>query len=510
MSSPPPPAAAVGARSALLLLLVINLFNYLDRQVLSAVLPKIKLDAAMMDPADPLLQTKLGLLTSAFMVSYVLFAPLFGWLDGRGVRRWVVLGIGVTGWSIASGCSGLAGGYWVLLLTRCCVGVGEGAYGPVASAMLADIFPQSARGKVMAWFNMAIPVGSALGFVIGSQVAEWAGWRGAFVVTFSGLLLGAACFFRKEFPRQAATLEARPKYSAVLTQLVRNRSFLFCCLGMTAVTFVMGGVAAWLPVYVFEREARFALSPKAVETLRTGDGFVRSDGTPVVPEAVTAKLAAAATDEVKTVHQLRERLKGVMGEDDFRQYSAWVVDAAPVKDSISAGRVGLIFGAILVVAGFTATAAGAWLGEWLKRRVKGPYFLVSGLGALAAFPFVLLLLYTPFPLAWAFVFLAVFGLFLYTGPAFTLLANVTTPAIRATAFAINILVIHALGDAISPTILGFIADASNLHTAILASSVLVLVGGGLWLWGMRREADDTANANALTPPATGSAAPPTP
>jgi MFS family permease len=484
-----------GARSALALLLGINLFNYLDRQVLSAVLPKIKLDAAMIDPADPFVQTKLGLLTSAFMVSYMLFAPLFGWLDGRGVRRWLILGVGVTGWSLASGFSGLAGTYWVLLLTRCCVGIGEGAYGPVASAMLADVFPRSARGKVMAWFNMAIPVGSALGFVIGSQVAEWAGWRGAFVFTFSGLLLGAVCFLRKEFPRPAA-VEARPAYSAVLRTLVRTRSFVLCCLGMTAVTFVMGGVAAWMPVYVFEREARFALTPVAVEKLRTGDGFVRSDGSPVVPEAVTANLAAVVSADELTVRQLRDKLKATLSDDDFRQYSAWVIDAAPVDGSMTAGRVGLIFGAILVVAGFTATAAGAWLGEWLRRRVSGAYFLVSGTGAVAAFPFILALLYTPFPLAWLFVFLAVFGLFLYTGPAFTLLANVTTPAVRATAFAVNILVIHALGDAISPTILGGIADASDLHTAFLSTSVLVLVGGGLWLAGMRHEANDTSRAEA--------------
>ncbi len=491
MASSPITAPAPGARLALSLLLGINLFNYIDRQVLSAVLPKIKLDAAMMDPADPFIQTKLGLLTSAFMVAYMVFAPIFGWLDGHGYRRWVILGIGVTGWSIASGCSGLAGGYWVLLLTRCCVGIGEGAYGPVASAMLSDIFPQAARGKVMAWFNMAIPVGSALGFVIGSQVAEWAGWRGAFVFTFSGLLLGAMCFLRKEFPRPAANVEARPGYLAVLKTLAHNRSFVLCCLGMTAVTFVMGGVAAWMPVYVFEREARFALTPAVVETLRTGDGFVRSDGTPVVPEAVTAKVNAVASDDVLTVHQLRDKLKTAMGDDDFRQYSSWVIDAAPVKDSMTAGRVGLIFGGILVVAGFTATAAGAWLGEWLRRRVRGAYFLVSGVGALAAFPFILALLYVPFPLAWVFVFLGVFGLFLYTGPAFTLLANVTTPTIRATAFAVNILVIHALGDAISPTILGGIADASDLHTAFLSTSGLVLVGGGLWLWGMRYEAGDT-------------------
>jgi predicted MFS family arabinose efflux permease len=343
----------------------------------------------------------------------------------------------------------------------------------------------------MAWFNMAIPVGSALGFVIGSQVAEWAGWRGAFMFTFSGLVLGAVCFLRKEFPRPKVQANVNLNYGAVLQLLSRNRSFVLCCLGMTAVTFVMGGVAGWLPVYVFEREAKFALTSGAVTNLRSGEGFVRSDGSRVVPESVTAKLDGVVSDEVLTVHQLRDKLRAAMGDDDFRQYSAWVIDAALVKEWMTAW-IGTIFGGILVVAGFTATAAGAWLGEWLKRRVRGAYFLVSGAGALAAFPLVLGFLYCPFPLAWVFVFFAVFGLFLYTGPAFTLLANVTSPNVRATAFAVNIFVIHFFGDAFSPAILGGIADVSDLHTAFLSTSALVLVGGGLWLWGMRYEAADTA------------------
>jgi MFS transporter, Spinster family, sphingosine-1-phosphate transporter len=487
MTSPLP-----GARSALALLLAINLFNYLDRQVLSAVLAKIKLDASMMDPADPWLQTKLGLLSSAFMVAYMVFAPLFGWLDGRGVRRWVILGLGVTGWSIASGCSGLASGYWLLLLTRCCVGIGEGAYGPVASAMLSDVYPAKDRGRVMAWFNMAIPVGSALGFVVGAVVGDWLGWRPAFLFTFSGLVLGLLCFVRKEFPRPAVVAKGGPGYLAVLKQLRGNRSFVLCCLGMTAVTFVMGGVAAWLPVYVFEREARFVLNDDAVKKRKGEDGFMRSDGLPAVPPTVTEKLKASGDEQ--SVHQLRERLKQEMGDDDFRQYSAWVIDAATAGGSLTSGRVSLIFGVLLVVAGLTATPLGAWLAGRLQGRVRGPFLLVSGVGALAAFPFVVGLLFVPFPWAWGCAFVAVFGLFLYTGPAFTLLANVTTPAIRATAFAINILVIHALGDAISPAILGAVADVSDLHTAILGSSALILVGGGLWLWGMRYEAADTARA----------------
>src|SRR5579859_6289737 len=88
--------AVPGAKAALAILLTINLFNYIDRQILSAVLPRLQLDGNIISPTDPDPNGKLGLLTSAFMVSYMIFSPLFGWLDGRGVRRWIILGIGVT------------------------------------------------------------------------------------------------------------------------------------------------------------------------------------------------------------------------------------------------------------------------------------------------------------------------------------------------------------------------------------------------------------------------------
>lgn len=512
MASPPPPpvAPARGAWSAFALLLVINLFNYIDRQVLSAVLAKIKLDPSMLDPADPWIQTKLGLLTSAFMVSYMVLAPIFGWLDGRGLRRWVILGIGVTGWSVASGCSGLAGAYWVFLLTRCFVGIGEGAYGPVASAMLADIFPQRLRGTVIAVFNMAIPIGSALGFVLGGWLGAKYGWRSAFLFTLSGLILGVLCFMRREFPRTIAVEQRKPKYREVLKSLVRNRSYLLCCVGMTAVTFVMGGLASWLPVYVFEREARFQLSPAAVEKLRAGADFLRADGSPVVPAEVTAKLAVVSSEEVQDVHAFRMRVRDSLGDADFKQYSEWVLDAAAADGSVTTSDIGLYFGVILVLAGLTATPAGTFFAWLLGKRFGGANFLVSGIGALVGFPLAVAFLFLPFPFAWVAVFGAVFALFVYTGPMYTMLANVTTPEVRATAFAWNILLIHALGDAISPTILGGIADASNLHTSFLMSSVLLVVGGVIWLWGARYEGTDTARAGEATPLSADPAAPPKP
>lgn len=494
-TAPPPDAPVRGAWSAFALLMAINLFNYIDRQVLSAVLAKIKLDPSMLDPSDPWIQTKLGLLTSAFMVSYMVLAPIFGWLDGHGYRRWVIVGIGVTGWSIASGCSGLAGAYWVFLLTRCLVGVGEGAYGPVASAMLTDIFPMRLRGTVIAAFNMAIPVGSALGFVLGGWLGARYGWRSAFLFTFGGLVLGVLCFLRREFPRPPAVEQNATSYRQALQSLGRNRSFVFCCAGMIAVTFVMGGLASWLPLYVFEREARFQLSPAAVEKLRTGVDFLRDDGSPVVPAEVAGKLDAVATLEVQDVHAFRQRVRGTLGDADFKQYSEWVFDAAAADGSVTTSDIGFIFGVILVLAGLTATPTGTFFSWLLGKRFGGANFLVSGVGALIGFPLTLGFLFLPFPYAWVAVFGAVFALFVYTGPMYTMLANVTTPEVRATAFAWNILLIHALGDAISPTILGSVADASSLQTSFVVSSALLVAGGAIWLWGARYEAADTRRAS---------------
>src|SRR4051812_16308419 len=146
---------APGAHAALALLLSINLFNYIDRQVLSAVLPKLEFDAALFDPADENLKLKLGSLTTAFFVAYMLLSPVFGRL-GDTWSRWALVGIGGIVWSLAGGASGLAPGWGMLRAPRCFVGMGGAAYGPVAPAMLSDLYPERQRGKVMAWFYMAI------------------------------------------------------------------------------------------------------------------------------------------------------------------------------------------------------------------------------------------------------------------------------------------------------------------------------------------------------------------
>lgn len=434
-----------GARGALLLLLAINLFNYIDRQVLAAVVPDIRrafFDGRATGGTAHLLawcqdhlgfrpqNALIGVLSMAFMAVYMVGAPLFARLAGRH-SRWAIVGAAVIAWSAATGASGLAATFGALLLTRCFVGVGEAAYGPIAQAVLADLYPLRRRGRVLAWFNMAIPVGSALGFVLGGFFAHrWpeAGWRWAFgVAVLPGVALGLLALRRARRPGAPAAspsaagpgaAHAAPGWRDCL-ELFRTPSYVLCTAGMCAMTFSIGGIGFWMVDYV----------------------------------------------------------------ETFRQ---------------AGSHAAVIFGLILVAAGLGATLLGGMAGDRLSRRWPGAYFLVSGAAMLAGFPVFLLVLRPeiPFPLAWVFVFLSCFCLFFNTGPTNAILANVARPALRPLAFGVNILLIHALGDVPSPTIIGLIADrcGGDMNAAFRAVAVLFVFGGLCWLAGARFLARDTARA----------------
>jgi MFS family permease len=400
-------SAVPGARPALALLLGINLFCYLDRYILASILPAIKTAFLAHDPNA---NGKAGLLTTAFLVSYMLTAPVFGWLADRNPRWWII-GASVALWSLASGATGLAAGYAMLLATRVFLGIGEAGYGPSAPTIISDFYPLARRGQVLAWFFMAIPVGSALGYAFGGWINGMLGWRWAFFLVLPpGLLLAALCLFMPE-PRRA-TERAKASW-ADYKGLIRIPSLVTNILAQTALTFAIGGLSVWAPTYIHEGR-----------------------GQPL-------------------------------------------------------GQTDLIFGGILVVAGFVSTLFGGWLGDALRPRWPGSYFIVSGIGMLLGFPCTIAMLYTPFPAAWALVFFAIFFLFMNTGPSNTALANVTPPSMRATAFAMNILVIHLFGDALSPWLIGWIKDHGTWNAGFFLVSTVMPVAGVVWLASSRALVKDT-------------------
>ena len=152
-----------------------------------------------------------------------------------------------------------------------------------------------------------------------------------------------------------------------------------------------------------------------------------------------------------------------------------------------------LFGPIVVVGGLLGTLAGGWVGDRLRPRWSGSYFIVSAIGMIIGFPLFLALPMTPFPAAWWLIFVACFCLFFNTGPTNTILANVVHPSIRAAGFAVNIFIIHALGDAISPPLVGAVSSAfgtsgggvwsGNMDAGFRAIAVSILISGLFWLWG---------------------------
>lgn len=405
---------------ALVLLILINLYNYLDRTTMAAVALPVQTELNVSNAA-------IGSLVTGFLITYMILAPLFGWWADR-VSRWKLIGLSLIIQSLASGGSGMASTFAMLMAMRCVVGIGEAAYGPAAPALLSDMYPPEKRGRILALFYAAIPVGSALGYAIGGQMRELTGdWRWAFYVLMPpGLILGLICFFMRD-PESSVVAQGsgplqRPGWRDY-TQFARIPSYIINSIGMTLMTFAIGGISQWMPKYL------------------------------------------------------------------------------EVDRGVSTTGSTVFFGLISAGAGIAGTLAGGMVGDKLRSRFPGSYFHVSGAGMLLGFPLFLLFMITPFPLAWVVLFLGVFCLFLNTGPGNTILANVVPANVRGAAFALNIFIIHLFGDAISPALIGIIADSAKtptstgLGTGFVLVSILMAIGGAIWWTGARFLERDTRRAN---------------
>jgi predicted MFS family arabinose efflux permease len=242
-------------RLAVALLFGVNFLNYIDRYVIAAVLPLIQAEFQVDD-------TRAGYLVSMFVVVYMLASPLTGWLGDRWPRRYLVGG-GVLLWSLATVASGLAAGYRSLLAARSFIGIGEAGFGAVSPTIISDLFPRERRGRMLAFFYVAIPVGSALGYLLGGLVAARFGWRAAFFLAGApGIVLGLMAFRMYEPPRGAGdgVVRAEQRFDAAAARaLARNRSFVLTTLGMAAMTFALGGLAAWIPSF-FARQRGLELA----------------------------------------------------------------------------------------------------------------------------------------------------------------------------------------------------------------------------------------------------------
>lgn len=245
----------------LLVLTVINFLNYLDRYVLSAVLEGIRVDLGFND-------FKGGLLGSVFMLVYTVAAPVGGVVGDRWNRNYMV-GIGVGLWSLATIGSGMAESYESLLTMRALIGIGEAGYATVAPSIIADVFRPSQRGRKLAIFYLAIPMGSALGYLLGGAVSEAYGWRAAFFVAGAPGLVFAILAFFLPHPRRGAMDEGGASAAPVplmdgVRRVFRTPAWRINTIGMTLMTFSMGGIAFWMPTFLIREQGMDAATSNMV------------------------------------------------------------------------------------------------------------------------------------------------------------------------------------------------------------------------------------------------------
>lgn len=402
------------APTALIILTALNFANYIDRSVLFAVQPMVQSEF----PGGQIklfwwtwqtsgTDAKFGVLTSAFFFCYMLTAPFIGFLADR-INRRTIMVVGAIVWSAATLLTAVTNDFETLLIRHTVVGIGEATFVTIAPAFLADMYPENRRGRILSLFFLAIPAGTALGYLIGGYLGHRYGWRSPFLVSaLPGFLLAVGLMFVPEPRRGGADRLGNNIERGTLLGLTRNGAFWTCSLGMAMMTFATGGMMVWMPTFL-------------------------------------ARVRHMPLDKANT-----------------------------------------IFGSLTLASGILSTILGGWLGDRYLSRHKGSYYLVSGIGMALAMPSILCAVYfTGWPMYPA-IFLGEFFLLLNTAPLNAALVNSVSAPIRATAIAVNLFTIHILGDAFSPTLMGYISDKTNLQMSFVAASTAVALSAIILFVGMR-------------------------
>lgn len=382
------------------LLTALNFVNYIDRSILFAVQELVKAEFVLSDK-------QVGFLTSAFFICYMVAAPLIAPLTERFPRKWI-MAAGAFVWSLATLLTAITHNYNELLLRHVIVGIGEATFVVFSPAFISDLFPERQRGRVLSVFYLAIPVGTALGYIIGGSLGHAHGWRMPFLVcALPGLLLSLGLLGVREPERGASDHLPDSIERGTILGLLRNRAYWTVSLGMAMMTFAVGGLQVWMPTFL-------------------------------------------------------TRMR-----------------------SVPLDRANLVFGGMTVISGTVATLLGGWLGDRMLRRTPAGYQLVSAIGMLLSVPAMAVAIFFAGQLMYPAIFAGEFLILLNTAPLNAALLNSVSARIRATAVAVNLFTIHVLGDAFSPTLIGYISDKTNLQMGFLCAIVAAALSAAILFYGMR-------------------------
>ncbi len=222
----------------------LNLFNYVDRFVVSAVLLSMQKEFGLAD-------REAGRINTMFMIGYFVTSPVFGYLGDRWPRKWLIAA-GIFVWSLGTILTGQASSFALLLGCRILVGVGEASYATISPSLISDTFPPERRNNALTIFYVAIPVGAALGTILGGVISAKLGWRPAFIWAGApGLVLALILLPFREPTRGRAegSVVEKPTWRD-LGQLWRRTDYQLVVWGYTAYTFALGAFGVWGPSFL--------------------------------------------------------------------------------------------------------------------------------------------------------------------------------------------------------------------------------------------------------------------
>ncbi|HEY0192927.1 MAG TPA: MFS transporter [Kofleriaceae bacterium] len=419
-------------RAILALLTALNFLNYIDRAVIAAVLKPMRGELAMTN-------FEAGLLSSAFLVGYFVTSPMFGARADKGSRKGLIA-FGVVIWSLATVASGMAHSFGQLLAARAVVGFGEASFAVLAPTIIDDITPKDRKGMALAVFFLAIPLGYALGYIIGGSIAQHHGWRAAFFVCGGpGLLLAASVLLIEEPERKL--LDAKARLIDGLREVARIPLFRRAVLGYCAYTGALGAFSYWAPNYLL------VAFPGVLDDQSANLWFG------------VVLLAAGAV--------------GTFGGGRWMDRSLRRMPQVPEG------------------AAYDVPEQKAQVNQMLK---------ICATGTLLAAPFTVACFLMPVPAAFfAAAFVAEIGLFLSTSPVAAACLRAVPEERRASSTAAMIFSIHLFGDLWSAAALGLLQDWLPIVVAMMALPIVFGWTTLIW-WPRRREA--VSNRVAVSPPPT--------
>uniref|UniRef100_A0A8C7KTG4 SPNS lysolipid transporter 2, sphingosine-1-phosphate n=1 Tax=Oncorhynchus kisutch TaxID=8019 RepID=A0A8C7KTG4_ONCKI len=244
------PAAAAGILS------FGNVLNYMDRYTVAGVLLDIQRHFNVSDSG-------VGLLQTVFICSFMVAAPIFGYLGDRFNRK-IILSCGIFFWSAVTLSSSFITKeyYWLFVLSRGLVGIGESSYSSISPTIIGDLFTNNSRTMMLSVFYLAIPLGSGLGYILGSSAKEAAGdWHWALRVSpVLGMTAGTLILFFVPEPKRGhadqlgGRIKHRTSWLCDMKALAKNRSYVFSSLASAAVSFATGAFGMWIPLYLFRAQ----------------------------------------------------------------------------------------------------------------------------------------------------------------------------------------------------------------------------------------------------------------